>query len=65
MDEEQKSKENNSSIKMNNIIINSENTAGSNVMNSNSSFTIKKLKIKPKEIPRTKKDDIFTNESTA
>ena len=65
MDEEQKSKENNSSIKMNNIIINSENTAGSNVMNSNSSFTIKKLKIKPKEIPRNKKDDIFTNESTA
>ena len=67
MEEEQKSKEQNISIKLNSIIINSENTASSNAMNTNtnSSFRIKKLKIKPKGIPRNKKNDDITNETTA
>jgi len=67
IEEEQKSKEQNISIKLNSIIINSENTASSNAMNTNtnSSFRIKKLKIKPKGIPRNKKNDDITNETTA
>ena len=65
IEEEQKSKEQNISIKLNSIIINSENTASSNAMNTNSSFKIKKLKIKPKGIPRNKKNDDITNETTA
>ena len=51
-----------------NIIINSENTLTSNNMlntNTNTSYTIiKKLKIKPKDMPRNKKGNTFTNETT-
>ena len=41
-EEQQKSREQNISIKLNNVIMNSENTASSNVMNTNTSFKIKK-----------------------
>ena len=52
-EEQQKSREQNISIKLNNVIMNSENTASSNVMNTNTSFKIKKIKIKQKA-PRRK-----------
>ena len=52
--------------KENNYIINSENTiTTTNPINTNSSISfIKKLKIKPKNPPRNKKDEVFTNETS-
>ena len=52
--------------KESNYIINSENTiTTTNPINTNSSISfIKKLKIKPKNPPRNKKDEVFTNETS-
>ena len=53
------------SRRVNNFIINSENTITSNGLNSNNSqVLIKKLKIKQSDQKRNKKDEIITNETS-